>query len=261
MISNPEKDISKEVIDVLHELKVMDHPYTKVHFRRIARTLEVLLGLNPTGRLLEVGTNEIIPIALQKLVPDLRVEVTHFDHSYPVEHRMTVNFSDQSRKVNAYSVDIETEPIPCSSDKFDFILCGEVIEHLEVDPMYMLHSFNRVLKTGGILLLTTPNINSSKNLWKMLRNKDPYFYLNYQKGAFLYRHNYEYSMSTLKEVLVCSGFKGKMWSEYSFEDPVFEDIDKLSNIGMIISNHGDNIFSISTKNGPVINRYPSVLYA
>ncbi len=44
---------------------------------------------------------------------------------------------------------------------FDVALCCELIEHLAEDPMHMLLELNRVLRWGGLLILTTPNIASA----------------------------------------------------------------------------------------------------
>lgn len=47
--------------------------------------------------------------------------------------------------------------IPFENEKFDSILCSEVIEHV-FEPLYLLKEANRVLKPNGHLLLTCPFI-------------------------------------------------------------------------------------------------------
>lgn len=52
---------------------------------------------------------------------------------------------------------------------FDVVLCSEVLEHL-LKPYKALREFKRVLKTGGILILTTPNpLKMSKDIRRTLR--------------------------------------------------------------------------------------------
>ena len=50
--------------------------------------------------------------------------------------------------------------LPFRDQTFDIVVCSEVIEHT-VDPLQALEELQRVLRTGGILALTTPN-----RLWK-----------------------------------------------------------------------------------------------
>jgi len=46
--------------------------------------------------------------------------------------------------------------------KFDVIICAEVIEHLE-NPRATFRTFSRLLKSGGALVLTTPNQESIRS--------------------------------------------------------------------------------------------------
>lgn len=48
------------------------------------------------------------------------------------------------------------EKIPFDSGFFDSVLAGELIEHLHAPDLFVKET-NRVLKKGGILILTTPN--------------------------------------------------------------------------------------------------------
>ncbi|HEX2913473.1 MAG TPA: class I SAM-dependent methyltransferase [Chloroflexia bacterium] len=47
--------------------------------------------------------------------------------------------------------------LPFTDSSFEVILASEVIEHLR-DPLYFLQEARRVLASGGVLLLTTPNL-------------------------------------------------------------------------------------------------------
>ena len=49
--------------------------------------------------------------------------------------------------------DITAIPVPDSS--FDVILCSEVLEHLP-EPAHALDEFARLLKPGGVVILTAP---------------------------------------------------------------------------------------------------------
>ena len=51
-----------------------------------------------------------------------------------------------------------SEPLPLADDSVDYVICQEGIEHIPDQPG-LLAEFNRVLKKGGWLLLTTPNLS------------------------------------------------------------------------------------------------------
>jgi ubiquinone/menaquinone biosynthesis C-methylase UbiE len=47
-------------------------------------------------------------------------------------------------------------PYPFSNNQFDYVVAGEIIEHLE-NPKAFLDEVYRILKKDGYLILTTPN--------------------------------------------------------------------------------------------------------
>jgi ubiquinone/menaquinone biosynthesis C-methylase UbiE len=261
VISKPYKDIPEGISSFMKELVAPDDSYHNVHARRTARTISTLLDQKPKGKLLELGTSTIIPLVLDKLAPELEVHVTDFDLTEPSSGKMTVSMGESSRKVPVYRVDLETQPLPVPDETFDYVLCCEVIEHMELDPMFMIAEINRVLKPGGMLILTTPNITSSWAIWKILRGFDPYFYMQYRNKPKLYRHNYEYSPFSISSVLKAGGFTGSVWTEDSFEDGTTEDVHKLQSLGYSMNHIGDNIFSVSKKAGPVVDRHPKAIYS
>jgi 2-polyprenyl-3-methyl-5-hydroxy-6-metoxy-1,4-benzoquinol methylase len=55
------------------------------------------------------------------------------------------------------------EPLPVRDCAFDAIISTEVIEHLE-SPRAVFREFHRLLRSGGRLLLTTPNQESIRSL-------------------------------------------------------------------------------------------------
>ena len=49
--------------------------------------------------------------------------------------------------------------LPFSDNSFDFVVCGQVLEHVEGDPQRAIDETYRVLKTGGIAIYTTCFLN------------------------------------------------------------------------------------------------------
>jgi ubiquinone/menaquinone biosynthesis C-methylase UbiE len=261
MLTNPTVGIRQAVLEALYSVIAPNDPYHSVHFRRHARTIEILLEQGISGKVLELGTSMVVPLALKKLGVEAELVVTDFNPERPLKGDFKEEYNSQVLEAECYSLDLESEPLPVEDETFDFIICSEVIEHLDVDPMFMMSEINRVLKTGGKLILTTPNAVSTHSIRKMLSGHEPYFYMQYQKDRSPYRHNYEYSVHSLRQVLKASGLESEVWTENSFEDPWPHDVPKLRAIGYNMKNLGDNLFAVGKKVGPVLERYPSRVYA
>ncbi len=65
----------------------------------------------------------------------------------------------KKRGIKATVVDIESQDLPYRSNYFDVVLLADVIEHV-FDTDVLLCRIHRVLKRGGTLIITTPNVAS-----------------------------------------------------------------------------------------------------
>lgn len=59
------------------------------------------------------------------------------------------------------------EGLPFDNASFDVVNAGEIVEHL-YDTKFFFSECSRVLKPGGMLLFTTPNLNSLENRVRIL---------------------------------------------------------------------------------------------
>jgi 2-polyprenyl-3-methyl-5-hydroxy-6-metoxy-1,4-benzoquinol methylase len=59
------------------------------------------------------------------------------------------------------------EPLPAAAASFDAVISTEVIEHLE-NPRAVFREFRRLLRNGGVLLVTTPNQESLRSLLSLV---------------------------------------------------------------------------------------------
>lgn len=262
MYENPYKGIP-EFIQSCMEALLLDNldDYHYTHERRYARTIQVILDQNPQGKLLELGTSDLLPLSLKTLAPELKVSVTDFDLEKPLVWQKEIEMGLAKETYTAYSLDLEKTALPVEDETYDYVVCCEVLEHMEIDPMFMLSEVNRVLKDGGTLILTTPNVVSSRGLTKVLAGIEPYFYMQYQKtGSGYHRHNYEYSIHTVVSILKAAGFDGSTWTEDTFEEPITSTVETLKAAGFKIDHTGDNIFVVAKKIGPVVERYPKAIY-
>ncbi len=64
--------------------------------------------------------------------------------------------------------DFEVEKIPFDDEFFDVVIFNEVFEHLRINPIFTMSEVLRVLKKGGILFLSTPNLKSILGIYNFL---------------------------------------------------------------------------------------------
>ncbi len=60
-----------------------------------------------------------------------------------------------------YEGDVETMALPCAPESVDLILCLDVLEHLR-DPWGMVETLRTLLKPGGALIASLPNVQHCK---------------------------------------------------------------------------------------------------
>ena len=107
---------------------------------------------------------------------------------------------------NAISHDIENGILPFDDNMFDAIYFTEVLEHLAIkDPAKVLPEFLRVLKPGGILVLSTPNICNISNIYALMNGQNIFWPRDIFYGS-LDRHNREYTPQEVQEIVDEAGF-------------------------------------------------------
>jgi len=91
---------------------------------------------------------------------------------------------------------------PFRDASFDALTYFDVIEHMR-EPVEFLRWGRRFLRTGGTLVVTTPDARSLKALIKGRRWK----YLDFDR----YLHLYHFSASTMGRALSAGGFEVVRW--------------------------------------------------
>jgi len=88
------------------------------------------------------------------------------------------------------------------------VLCCELIEHLMADPMHLMSEVNRILKPGGHLVLTTPNVaglRPSRRFYRISSGLLPGIRPALESGEAEARHNREYTPREIRLLLENSG--------------------------------------------------------
>lgn len=101
--------------------------------------------------------------------------------------------------------------MPYPDNFFDKICCSEVLEHVK-DDKEALSELNRVLKTGGKLVITVPNLNFPF-LWDPINKLTEFFLKTHIKDGFFAgiwnMHLRLYSLGGISKLVEMSGFKIK----------------------------------------------------
>lgn len=102
--------------------------------------------------------------------------------------------------------------LPFRSESADAVLFSEVIEHL-VDPDSALDEIRRVLRPGGHLMLSTPNLAAWYNRGLLLAGVQPVFSevslraIHGRPGKEVVGHLRLYTARALREFVAASGFE------------------------------------------------------
>ena len=120
--------------------------------------------------------------------------------------------------VRAVLHNLETDPMPYPPGKFDAVLCGETIEH-QVDTDWLMFQINQVLKPGGTLVLTFPNIRTLLGIGMMLCFDLPPMYAARYRSA----HFRDFTLRTIKMVLKAHGFRFEQAMGSAFFLPKIEE--------------------------------------
>ena len=127
------------------------------------RKLLGLLGTETPGRLLDVGC------AGGELAALL---ATHGWRVQGAEAEPALVEAARARGVDTRAVDLDRAPLPWSDGAFDAVVAAEVIEHV-IDTDHLLAEIARVLRTRGVLVITTPNLASLENRLRLLLGRYP----------------------------------------------------------------------------------------
>ena len=101
---------------------------------------------------------------------------------------------------------------PIEDESFDIVIFSEILEHLRLSPLRALCEVTRMLKPGGTMLLTTPNIGYLRNVIHLLTGKNilqpfPENDENLDNITDSLTHTRIYVMSELIDLTKKSGFE------------------------------------------------------
>lgn len=154
--------------------------YLKDHADRLSNDYELITQhCTRDERILEIGAS---PYFLTKALADAGYGVTTVDLPGPDTARL-----GETVAVEAVYRNIETEQLPFTDASFDEVLLNEVFEHLRIDLIFTLGEIRRVLKPGGRLWLSTPNLRSLRGIYNFLVKSEAWSSMG-EGLYFMYAH-------------------------------------------------------------------------
>ena len=244
--------------------------YLDTHRTRLVKTLEITPPGGPDDRILEMGAYLQITPALRSKLGYGEVRGCYFGPAGRVDHRTVTSAEGETFTCDIEHFDAEKDRFPYADEYFSTVVCGELIEHLFEDPMHLMGEVNRILKPGGHLVLTTPNVAALRGISAILQGYHPGFFHAYIKpaagsGEVDARHNREYTAREIHKLLENSGFAVALLETGEFRDlphPEFGWVMHLLHRYRLETElRGDGIYAVGRKTGPVRDRYPEWLYS
>ena len=177
------------------------------------RTLEITPPATPGAhsRLLEMGCYMQITPALHRFLGYQEIRGSYFGRAGRTDFKVAHSATGEKFSCYIDLFDAEKDQFPYPDEFFDTVLCCELVEHLSLDPMHMMAEINRVLKPGGYLVLSTPNITGARGLQAILDSRHPGLFHTYvvprpgteEEG----RHNREYTPADVRVLFESSGLE------------------------------------------------------
>jgi glycosyltransferase involved in cell wall biosynthesis/SAM-dependent methyltransferase len=243
--------------------------YLHTHSTRLLKTLEITPPGGPDDRVLEMGAYLQITPALRSKLGYGEVRGCYYGKLGHSDHRTVTSAEGERFECEIDHFDAEKDAFPYPDAHFATVICGELIEHLFEDPMHLMSEVNRVLKLGGHLVLTTPNIAALRGIAGILQGYHPGFFHAYIRpaegtGEVDARHNREYAPREIHQLLENSGFEVARLETGEFRDEPHPEfgwiLHLLERYRLSTELRGDGIYAVGRKTGIVRERYPAWLY-
>jgi glycosyltransferase involved in cell wall biosynthesis/predicted SAM-dependent methyltransferase len=241
--------------------------YEEVHQTRLEKTLAITPPGGPNDTVLEMGAYFHLTPALKSRLGYGQVQGCYLGAPGRTDHRSVTAEDGESFTCAVDHFDAERDMFPYEDAAFATVLCCELLEHLQADPMHMMAEIHRILKPGGCLVLTTPNIASLRSVASLLQGFHPMLfpaYLHPEKRDEA-RHAREYTPGEISALLENSGFEVTLLETGPFKERPQPDLGWVRHLlerhDLRRDHAGECIYAVGRKVTTVGSRYPEWLYA
>lgn len=244
-----------------------ERQYVMTHLRRLVRSIELTPPGTVDDRVLEMGAYMHITPALKTRRGYGEVRGSYLGPVGGRDEKVVQSTSGEEFRCFVDLFNAEKDIYPYADGSFATVLCCELFEHLSEDPLFLLCEVNRILRPGGHIVLSTPNICSLRGVAAMLNGAHPGLYQHFWKpkpGGPDPRHAREYTPNEIRLLLELTGFTVEVLETGQSgpaEPPSFDwVVDLLRDRGFPLELRGETTHAVARKTGPVRERYPSWLY-
>jgi SAM-dependent methyltransferase len=244
-----EINIDKLILDTknnLSEILSDNYNYLDDYFLYHKNRYSIILdrfsheNISPAARILDVGAAPYhLTVMLKKI--GCKIDATNLVSG---EYEEII---ERYYDIKIINNDLEHAKFPFQYNFFDYLLFSETVEHLNFNCENLFKEFYRILKPGGKIFITTPNLVRLNNRLKLLIGKSTNF--NIEKAFFSHIHFREYTASEIIYILKIAGFEIKKLSYINFDYPDMNSLVKVVGklIGVFIPSTKSNLIIIAEK--------------
>lgn len=172
---------------------------TKRHQLREQATIDLLGDVIEKNSIQPQG---LLSIACSSGLTEERIKNTFGITVYGIDAAENALRMARKRGIITVASDV-SKPLPFDDKSFNFVLAGEIIEHI-FNTRPFLKEINRVLKPDGYVIITTPNLARLDDRIKLLFGKTPR--QTSPLHPYLSLHIRPFTFDSLKSALLETGF-------------------------------------------------------
>jgi methionine biosynthesis protein MetW len=159
------------------------------------RVRDALALVDPGDKLLDVGCGEGVLADLAR---------SRFREVHGIDIADDAVRLARAKGMIAHCVNLNTHRAPYPDDTFDTVVTLDVIEHM-FDPVAFIAELHRLVRPGGHLVLSTPNIRKIQRMLTLLAGRFPR--TSYDPVGFDGGHLHYFTSADLRDLLTARGFE------------------------------------------------------
>ncbi len=212
-----EKNKIKEALEKSYQILEPFSEQYKIDFKRFLFSLDLLSHRAPiqNKKILDVGSGIGIMAMVLKNLGAESFGVDKFIFPDEPENFYSISDFDKLKRIweeNGLKIiraDAAKERLPFDDSYFDVVICDATIEHLDESPQTLFKGVHRILKNGGIFMVTTPNLANFLRRLRFLFGRSPNWDIKdyFESGSNFRGHRREFTVSEISRMLEWSSFE------------------------------------------------------